>query len=181
MAQTEKKSSGAQTAIEWVESLVFATALLILVFIFLFRAVTVSGTSMIPTLYGGDKIIVQGVGYQPCRGDVIVVDGYINYGEPIVKRIIGVGGDEVDINFETATVTVNGEALNEPYLGTPTQRRGDVEFPLTVPEGMVFVLGDNRQASLDSRYTDVGFIDSRDILGKVFFRVLPFSSIGAIR
>lgn len=110
-----------------------------------------------------------------------MVDGYINYGEPIVKRIIGVGGDEVDIDFETATVTVNGSVLQEPYLGTPTQRKGDVEFPLTVPEGMVFVLGDNRQASLDSRYTDVGFIDSRDILGRVFFRVLPFSSIGAIR
>ena len=103
-----------------VESLVFATALLILVFIFLFRAVTVSGTSMVPTLYGGDKIIVQSVGYQPRRGDVIVVDGYINYGEPIVKRIIGVGGDEVDIDFETATVTVNGSVLQEPYLGTPT-------------------------------------------------------------
>ena len=102
-----------------VESLVFATALLILVFIFLFRAVTVSGTSMVPTLYGGDKIIVQSVGYQPRRGDVIVVDGYINYGEPIVKRIIGVGGDEVDIDFETATVTVNGSVLQEPYLGTP--------------------------------------------------------------
>ncbi len=171
----------AQGAIEWMESLSFATALLILVFLFLVRAATVSGTSMVPTLNSGDKILVQGVNYAPQHGDVIVVDGYNNYGEPIVKRVIGLAGDTVNIDFDTATVWVNGEKLNEPYLGTPTQRAGDVAFPVTVPAGEVFVLGDNRQVSLDSRYTEVGFIDTRDVLGRVFFRILPFTSIGAIQ
>ncbi len=170
-----------RAAIEWVESLAFATALLVLVFVFFVRAVTVSGSSMESTLIGGDKILVRSIGYTPKRGDVIVVDGYTEYGEPLVKRIIGLGGDEIDINFETSEVFVNGMLLDEPYVGSTPFRKGDVSFPLTVPQGMAFVMGDNRRESLDSRDTSVGFIDTRDILGKVFFRVLPLSSIGVIK
>ena len=170
----------AQGAIEWMESLSFATALLILVFLFLVRAATVSGTSMVPTLNSGDKILVQGVNYAPQHGDVIVVDGYNNYGEPIVKRVIGLAGDTVNIDFDTATVWVNGEKLNEPYLGTPTQRAGDVTFPVTVPAGEVFVLGDNRNNSEDSRYADMGNIKKRNIIGKVWFIASPWSRFGFV-
>lgn len=178
---TPKEENGLErSVVEWIESIVFATALLIVVFVFFFRAVTVSGPSMIPTLQSGDKIIVRSIGYTAARGDVVVVDGYNKYGDPLVKRVIGVGGDQVDIDFATGVVTVNGAAIDEPYLGTPTNRAGDVSFPLTVPSGMVFVMGDNRQVSLDSRWQQIGFIDTRDLLGKVIFRVLPFTAIGAI-
>ncbi|HIV88026.1 MAG TPA: signal peptidase I [Candidatus Pygmaiobacter gallistercoris] len=181
MEQQTSKNSAARAAIEWVESLAFATALLLLVFVFFIRAVTVSGSSMESTLLSGDKILVRSIGYTPKRGDVIVVDGYTEYGEPLVKRIIALGGDTVDIDFETSEVWVNGTLLEEPYLGSTPFRQGDVTFPLTVPQGTAFVMGDNRRESLDSRDTSVGFIDTRDILGKVFFRIFPFSSIGVIR
>ena len=181
MADTAKKRRLARTIVEWAESLAFSCALLVLIFVFLFRAVTVSGSSMQPTLMGGDKIIVRSIGYTPERGDVVVIDGYISYGEPLVKRIIALGGDVVDIDLGTSAVYVNGELLDEPYLGSMISSPGDVEFPLTVPEGTVFVLGDNRRVSLDSRSSEVGFIDSRDILGKVVFRFFPFHSFGGIQ
>ena len=98
----------------------------------------------------------------------------------MVKRIIALGGDTVDIDFETGAVTLNGAVLEEPYISAPTTTGYDVEFPVTVPEGCVFVMGDNRPRSLDGRSTEVGFIDERDILGKVLLRVFPLSSFGKI-
>ena len=159
---------------------VFALAVIVLFFVFAVRIITVSGVSMQPTLYGGDRVAVQSMLYTPQRGDVVVVDGYINYGDPLVKRIIALGGDTVDINFETGAVTLNGAVLEEPYISAPTTTGYDVEFPVTVPEGCVFVMGDNRPRSLDGRSTEVGFIDERDILGKVLLRVFPLSSFGKI-
>ena len=179
--EQEKRNGTARATIEWVESLAFATALLLLVFVFFVRAVTVSGSSMESTLFGGDKILVRSIGYTPKRGDVIVVDGYTEYGEPLVKRVIALGGDTVDIDFETSEIWVNGVLLEEPYLGSTPFRKGDVTFPLTVPQGTAFVMGDNRRESLDSRDSSVGFIDTIDILVKVFFRIFPFSSIGVIK
>ena len=158
----------------------FALAVIVLFFVFAVRIITVSGVSMQPTLYGGDRVAVQSMLYTPQRGDVVVVDGYINYGDPLVKRIIALGGDTVDINFETGAVTLNGAVLEEPYISAPTTTGYDVEFPVTVPEGCVFVMGDNRPRSLDGRSTEVGFIDERDILGKVLLRVFPLSSFGKI-
>lgn len=152
---------------EWYDSLVFALAVIVLFFVFAVRIIIpVSGVSMQPTLYGGDRVAVQSMLYTPQRGDVVVVDGYINYGDPLVKRIIALGGDTVDINFETGAVTLNGAVLEEPYISAPTTTGYDVEFPVTVPEGCVFVMGDNRPRSLDGRSTEVGFIDERDIWGK---------------
>ena len=110
-----------------------------------------------------------------------MVDGYTRYGEPLVKRVIALGGDEVDIDLTTSDVYVNGERLEEPYLGSMISSLGDVTFPLIVPEGTLFVLGDNRRVSLDSRSSKIGFIDSRDILGKVVFRIFPLNAIGGIQ
>ena len=163
----EPKQSKENALFEWYDSLVFALAVIVLFFVFAVRIITVSGVSMQPTLYGGDRVAVQSMLYTPQRGDVVVVDGYINYGDPLVKRIIALGGDTVDINFETGAVTLNGAVLEEPYISAPTTTGYDVEFPVTVPEGCVFVMGDNRPRSLDGRSTEVGFIDERDILGKV--------------
>lgn len=165
---------------EWYDSMVFALAAIVLVFVFLFRVITVSGYSMEPTLLWGDRVAVQSMLYTPKRGDVVVMDGYINYGDPLVKRIIAVGGDTLDIDFSTGTVTLNGEQLDEPYISAPTTLSYDVDFPVVVPEGYVFVMGDNRPNSLDSRSSEVGFIDERDILGKVLLRIFPFDHLGLI-
>lgn len=125
-------------------------------------------------LANGDKLIVWGAGYEPQRGDVVIVDSYTAYGKPLVKRVIAKGGDTISIDYASGTVTVNGEVLDEDYIAEPTYLGYDVEFPYTVPEGTVFVMGDNRNNSLDSRSSYVGCIDERDILGKVLVCFLPF-------
>ncbi len=167
--------------LDWYDALVFALAVLVLVFAFCARIVVVSGSSMNNTLIDGDRLLVQSTFYTPQRGDVVVVDSYINYGKPLVKRVIAKGGDTVDIDVAKGLVYVNGEALDEPYTPEGTLSTGDVEFPLTVPEGMLFLMGDNRQHSTDSRSSSVGFIDERDILGKVILRLYPFNKIGLIQ
>ena len=167
--------------LDWYDALVFALAVLVLVFAFCARIVVVSGSSMNNTLVDGDRLLVQSTFYTPQRGDVVVVDSYINYGKPLVKRVIAKGGDTVDINLEQGLVYVNGEALDEPYVPEGTLSTGDVQFPLTVPEGTLFLMGDNRQHSTDSRSSSVGFIDERDILGKVVLRIYPFNKIGLIQ
>ncbi len=183
--ETQPKKEGRQaqkenSLFEWYDSLVFALTVIVLVFVFCVRVITVSGYSMEPTLYWGDRVAVQSMLYTPRRGDVVVMDGYINYGDPLVKRIIAVGGDTLDIDFATGTVTLNGQALEEPYISAPTTTRYDISFPVTVPEGQVFVMGDNRPRSLDSRSSEVGFIDQRDILGKVLLRIYPVNAFGVL-
>lgn len=179
--ERDLKPTKENSLFEWYDSMVFALTVIVLVFVFLVRIITVSGYSMEPTLLWGDRVAVQSMLYTPRRGDVVVMDGYINYGDPLVKRIIAVGGDTLDIDFSTGIVTLNGEQLEEPYIAAPTKLSYDVVFPVVVPEGYVFVMGDNRPNSLDSRSSEVGFIDERDILGKVLLRVFPFGRFGAIQ
>ena len=179
MAQDLSEKRGGNV-LEWYESLIFSVLVVIALFSFVFRVTLVYGSSMVPTLAEQDRLIVWGAGYTPQRGDVVILDGYIEYGKPLVKRIIAVAGDTVDIDFSTGAVSVNGEVLDEPYIAEPTREQGDVAFPLTVPEGKVFVMGDNRNASTDSRFSAVGCIDERDVLGKAVFRILPFNKIGVI-
>ena len=170
-----------QNLMEWYEALISAALVLVLVFSFFFRIIQVDGESMVPTLDNGDKLIVWGAGYEPQRGDVVIVDSYTSYGKPLVKRVIAKGGDTISIDYSTGAVTVNGELLQEDYIAEPTYLGYDVEFPYTVPEGTVFVMGDNRNASLDSRSSYVGCIDERDILGKVLLCFLPFSDFGVVK
>lgn len=170
-----------QSLLEWYEALVSAALVLVLLFSFAFRIIQVDGESMVPTLDNGDKLIVWGAGYEPQRGDVVIVDSYTSYGKPLVKRVIGVWGDIINIDFQTGTVEVNGEVLQEDYIAEPTYLFYDVEFPYTVPDGTVFVMGDNRNASLDSRSTYIGCVDKRDILGKVLLCFLPFSNFGVVK
>jgi len=167
--------------LEWYEALVFALVVFVIGFSFLFRIILVNGSSMHPTLKENDRLIIYAAGYQPRRGDVVVLDAYIDYGKPLVKRVIALGGDTVDIDEATGAVAVNGETLQEDYIAEPIREFGDVEFPLTVPAGTVFVLGDNRNASTDSRDSDVGCVDSRDVLGRVVFRIAPFNRMGVIQ
>ena len=170
-----------QNLLEWYEALISAALVLVLIFSFFFRIIQVDGSSMVPTLINGDKLIVWGAGYSPKRGDVVIVDSYTSYGKPLVKRVIAKGGDTISIDYETGTVTVNGEVLQEDYIAERTYLGYDVTFPYTVPEGTVFVMGDNRNQSLDSRSSYVGCIDERDILGKVLLCFLPFSDFGVVK
>ena len=166
--QEQAKPVRGQNLLEWYEALISAALVLVLIFSFFFRIIQVDGSSMVPTLVNGDKLIVWGAGYTPQRGDVVIVDSYTSYGKPLVKRVIAKGGDTVSIDYATGTVAVNGEVLQEDYIAEPTYLGYDVTFPYTVPEGTVFVMGDNRNQSLDSRSTYVGCIDERDILQGAF-------------
>lgn len=177
----EPKPVRGQGVLEWYEALISAALVLVLVFSFFFRIIQVDGSSMVPTLVNGDKLIVWGAGYTPQRGDVVIVDSYTSYGKPLVKRVIAKGGDTVSIDYATGTVAVNGEVLQEDYIAEPTYLGYDVTFPYTVPEGTVFVMGDNRNQSLDSRSTYVGCIDERDILGRVLLCFMPFTDFGVVK
>jgi len=155
---------------EWVESLVTMLLLVIFVLTFVGQSIPVSGYSMSPTLRDGDQMIVRNILYTPRRGDMIVFARHdLLDGAPLVKRVIAVAGDVVDINTETGTVYVNGLALEEPYASEPTSQAGNIVYPHTVLPGYVFVLGDNRSpfGSLDSRHTSLGLVDEREILGQV--------------
>ena len=179
--QEQTKSVRGQNLLEWYEALISAALVLVLIFSFFFRIIQVDGSSMVPTLVNGDKLIVWGAGYTPQRGDVVIVDSYTSYGKPLVKRVIAKGGDTVSIDYATGTVAVNGEVLQEDYIAEPTYLGYDVQFPYTVPKGTVFVMGDNRNASLDSRSSSIGCIAEEDILGKVLFCFLPLEDAGVVK
>ncbi len=170
-----KKQKEKMTIFDILEPIVAALLVITIVFTLFFRIVNVSGRSMMPTLENGDKIIISATGYEPQRGDIVVLSGAAGIKETIVKRIIAVGGDKVDINFTTGIVTVNG--VEEEYTDELTLQQFDIAFPITVPEGTVFVLGDNRAESLDSRSTEIGCIDERYIVGKVIFGIFPFGKV----
>ncbi|WP_418704297.1 signal peptidase I, partial [Anaerotruncus massiliensis (ex Liu et al. 2021)] len=140
-----------------------------------------SGPSMLPTLRDGDRRLLVQAGYHdPQYGDVVVIDRSQKGEPPIIKRVIGRAGDEIDIDFETGQVRRNGQTLDEPYLNEPTLTRRDVKFPVTVPEGSVFVMGDNRNHSADSRTREIGMIDLRRVMGKAVYRFLPAGRAGEI-
>ena len=143
-----------------------------LIFTFGFRVSGIEGTSMLPTLEDGDRVVVTAFDGKPQRGQVIISVQPNDFGKPVVKRIIATENQTVDIDFTSGKVYVDGELLNEPYIYNPTTNSEGVEFPVTVPEGHVFVMGDNRQGSTDSRSEMIGFIDENYILGVVKYRVV---------
>ena len=157
----------------WLDSVIFALVVIFVVFTVLFRVVGVNGRSMVPTLYNGDWLAVKAINMHYNRGDIVVITQPNKLNEPLIKRIVAVAGDTVDINFADGTVKVNDQLLKEDYIAEPTNRMFDVAFPVTVPEGCVFVMGDNRNDSLDSRSTIIGFIDTRYLLGTAEFRFFP--------
>ena len=158
---------------DWIQSLVVALFACVLIFTFLVRVVGVVGTSMLNTLHPGDRILVSNLFYTPKRGDIIVLRKESFNSEPIVKRVIATEGETVTIDFEGGIVYVDGVALDEPYTLEPTHRRIDFGDSVTVPEGCLFVMGDNRNDSKDSRMRVVGFIDEKYIMGKVVGRIMP--------
>ncbi|MBQ2811694.1 MAG: signal peptidase I [Clostridia bacterium] len=173
---SDEKHTVAQAVVEFVSILASAIVVIMLLFTFVCRIVGVSGPSMMNTLHNGDWLLVSAFITEPERGDIVIVTQPNSFNEPIVKRVIAVGGDTIDIDFETATVYINGEVLNEPYLATPTTTDELAwNYPITLKEGQVFVMGDNREHSTDSRSPDIGLIDENYILGQVMVRFAPIA------
>ncbi len=138
---------------------------------FVFRQVTVVGDSMMDTMFDGDRLLVSTVFYdEPQRGDIVIVRRYVE--EPIIKRVIGVAGDTVYIDPQTLELYVNDELQTEEYVHYPNLPV-DMTEPVVVPDGCIFVMGDHRNNSADSRDADVGCIDVRDVIGKAVFRLYP--------
>ena len=164
-----------------LELFVFCAAVILTLFTFVARPTVVRGPSMQDTLHDGDYLIVTELGYTPAQNDIVVVQNVSlpHYGDPIVKRVIAVAGQTVDIDFDTWTVTVDGEVLDEPYrkLTDGRQLTSDWTYPIEIPEGYVFVMGDNRNHSADSRTSEIGLIDTRCVVGHAVARVFPFSRL----
>ena len=176
----EKKKKEKTDAFDWVQCIVTALVVCILLFVFVGRSVGVIGNSMVPTLSWGDRLIVSSLFYTPKQGDIVILRKQTLTPEPIVKRIIATEGQTVSIDFDCGIVYVDGQALDEPYINEPTYRAIDFTDEITVPEGCVFVLGDNRNASSDSRDANLGCVDTRYIIGKALWRITPLSSFGSI-
>lgn len=190
--QTEKRSpsGAAATLYEWIEAAVVSLVCVALVYCFLFRVVGVDGESMQMTLMDQDRLLLTSGYEQVTRGDIVVISrelkpdvtaadggGKTVMLEPLIKRVIAVGGDTLSI--EDGQVYLNGEVLSEPYLNQTTPAF-ELSGTVTVPEGHVFVMGDNRWDSHDSRWNDIGFVEVGDIVGKVFWRIWPLPSFGAV-
>jgi len=159
---------------DWLQCIVTAIICGVLIFIFIGRTIGVDGKSMMKTLLDNDRVVISNFLYTPENGDIVVFHSpSAEYEYPLVKRVIAVAGQTVNINFETGAVYVDGVELNEPYINTLTTSRQNFTGPVTVPDGYVFVLGDNRNSSTDSRSKTVGFVDTRYILGKVLFILVP--------
>ena len=160
---------------DWLQCVVFAVIIVIFIFIFIGRTIGVDGESMYGTLHNRDRVVASNLFYTPRNNDIIIFHSPSDRfnGTPLVKRVIAVAGQTVDIDFNYGRVILDGVVLYEPHINSPTYAREQFVGPVTVPEGYVFVLGDNRNNSVDSRSTDVGFVDTRYILGRVLFLLLP--------
>jgi signal peptidase I len=157
---------------------------LVLLSVFVGRVVAVDGSSMVPTLHDGDFLLLRSIGYTPKQGDVVVLTKDFSYhvGDSIIKRVIAVGGQRVRIDYEENQVYVDGVALDESYINEPmVPLSGETVSEMTVPQGSVFVMGDNRNHSSDSRLAELGAIDERYIIGQAVLTLLPFRDMGAIR
>ena len=159
-----------------VRTLVFVLAALILIFTFVVRIIVVSGSSMENTLQNGDSMLVWCLGYEPKQGDIVVLTQRSYQEDSLVKRVIATEGQRVDIDYDTGTVYVDGTPLEEDYIkeAMKVPNYGEGVNHVTVPEGCIFVMGDNRNDSADSRYPSIGIIDTRSVIGRAVMVLFPF-------
>ena len=195
MASDKEKEprSWKQSVLLYVHDLMCMLLMVMLLFLVVFRVILVTGDSMFTTLWDGDYLLLVSELFcgAPEPGDIVVISKQsFDNGSPIVKRVIATEGQTVDIDFESGTVYVDGKALREPYIHNETTNEEGTVFPLTVAENCIFVLGDNRAVSLDSRSPQIGQIDRREVLGKALCLMIPgthhgqllpdYSRIGAV-
>ena len=166
---------------DWIMSLMIALVISVALFVFCVRIIDVSGTSMVPTLHNGDKMFVSNLLYTPQAGDVVVfkTDNY-DPNKALVKRVIATEGQTVNIDFDNGIVYIDGVPIQEDYIAEVTTTKLDFIGPKKVPEGCVFVMGDNRNMSTDSRKAEIGMVDNRMILGRAYAVIFPIKEIGWI-
>ena len=174
-SQQEEKKSDGKESYEWVQALVCSVLAVVVLFTFVARLIGVDGHSMLPTLQDGDRMLVlNSVLYHDYKyGDVVVLRKDTFLKDPIVKRVIATAGQTVDIDFDSGTVYVEGEPLQEDYINELTFLEEGTEFPLTVPDGHIFVMGDNRNRSSDSRDSNLGTVDTRYVIGRAVVVAFP--------
>ena len=196
----KSRSSKKNDFFDWLDILTVALVIVVFVFSFFFRIATIEGDSMLNTFHNGERVVISNVLLKPKYGDVVVISRNYNNeqdkndhdSQPIIKRVIATEGMTVRIDFENGDVYVNEQRLEENYTSTPTNNLVDtnnseqLKTGVVVPKNCVFVLGDNRNNSLDSRSSQIGgygngMINRKNIIGKVYFRIFPFTRIGRIR
>lgn len=184
-SQNKKTKKGEKTTFasafyDLVETLLISTAAVILIFTLFIRLSVVNGPSMMNTLFHEDVLIISDIAFEPRYGDIIVAQKIESaWPTPIVKRVIATEGQTVDIDFDTWTVTVDGEVIDESdyiYLAKDAVLTANISFPVKVPDGQLFVMGDNRNHSSDSRDYRIGFIDERCVFGRVLCRIAPLNT-----
>lgn len=182
MSELTPREKSRREIYDWIYCLSVALIICVVIFAFFVRLIDVRGTSMNPTLSNGDKMLVSGMFYEPKAGDVVVFkkDEY-DPERALVKRVIATEGQVINMDFDRGIVYVDGVPLEEDYIMEPTTNKIDFIGPQTVPEGCVFVMGDNRNASTDSRKKEIGMVDTRLILGKAYMVVYPLSQVRAIK
>ena len=181
--EPEEQATLGQSLYSWLQAVAPVIIGIVLVFTFVGRLTPVDGPSMEPTLWHGDMMVVRSLGYTPKQGDVVVLTKpFENITGPIVKRVIAVGGQTVEINYAANTIYVDGEEIPQDYILEPMEQKSwQTISAITVPEGEVFVMGDNRNVSNDSRNPDLGTVDTSYILGKAELVLFPFGDLGLIR
>lgn len=180
METINKKNGTLHEFLDMMEAVFTSAVVVLLMFTFIFRIVSVDGSSMNNTLMDEDKLITTHLLYKPEAGDIVVLNSDLEEYERLIKRVIAISGQTIDIEEASGKVIVDGEYINEPYVKGLTSALSNYDYPITIPDGYVFVMGDNREHSTDSRDELVGFVNVDDILGKAVLRFLPFSSFGKI-
>ncbi|MEG1862784.1 MAG: signal peptidase I [Oscillospiraceae bacterium] len=166
---------------ETIESICISFIAITILILFVFRVVSVEGNSMNNTLMDSERLITTNFFYTPKKGDIVVIDKNNPHRKPLIKRVIATGGDNIKIEYTTGDVYLNGKLLEEKYIKEKIAPKKCDDLELTIPKGYVFVMGDNRNASSDSREEAIGAVNTKNIIGKAIFRIYPFSRIGSLK
>lgn len=178
--ETAQSESVVANIYDFVKYLLISIPIVVICLTFVFRLVSVEGTSMENTLSSQDKVIATNLFYTPKDDDIVVISHGAEYKDPIIKRVIATEGQTIQLDYENNQIIVDGVVRDEPFIKEDTfcGNYAQYEFPEVVPEGKIFVMGDNRRVSMDSRSEKIGLIDVDDVIGKAQFVIWPPNDFG---